>query len=130
MDPFTIIGIGMQVGSSIFGAVKAKKEEERQTNNSIKKRIWSEDEKHIIFGAKMAPKIDPKPLCFALGARFRARSTPRRVQGRFWETPGTKKNFGRAQKRPKEISQSFFAPSKHTTRGSRVFRTCILAPLS
>ena len=60
----------------------------------------------------MVPKIDPKTLCFALGARFRARSTPRRVQGRFWETPGTKKNVGRAQKRPKEISQSFFAPFK------------------
>jgi len=29
MDPFTIIGIGMQVGSSIFGAVSAKKEEEK-----------------------------------------------------------------------------------------------------
>lgn len=29
MDPFTIIGAGMQIGSSIFGAVSAKKEEER-----------------------------------------------------------------------------------------------------
>ena len=45
MDPFTIIGIGMQVGSSIFGAVQAKKEEEaakkkadeaREKMNSLK----------------------------------------------------------------------------------------------
>ena len=46
---------------------------------------------NIIFGAKMVPKIDPKTLCFALGARFRARSTPRRVQERSCEPPGTKK---------------------------------------
>ena len=39
----------------------------------------------------MAPKIDPWTLCFALGARFPARSTPRRVQERSWEPPGGEK---------------------------------------
>ena len=57
----------------------------------------------------MAPKIDPGTLCFALGARFPARSTPRRVQERSWEPPGGEKNIGRAQGRPKRISQPFFA---------------------
>jgi len=52
MDPFTIIGIGMQVGSSIFGAVQAKKEEEaakkkadeaREKMNSLKAQYESLD---------------------------------------------------------------------------------------
>ena len=60
----------------------------------------------------MAPKIDPGTLCFALGARFPARSTPRRVQERSWEPPGGEKNIGRAQGRPKRISQPCFAVLK------------------
>ena len=49
--------------------------------------------KNTILGAKMAPKIDPGTLCFALGARFPARSTPRRVQERSWELPGGNKKL-------------------------------------
>ena len=88
---------------------KAETEKRKHAKNTIR-TAHGRKTKNIIF--KIALKIDPKTHCFALGARFRARSTPRRVQGRFWETPGTKRNFGRAQKRPKEISQSFFAPLK------------------
>ena len=52
MEPFTIIGIGMQIGSSIFGAVQAAKEREeakkkadeaREKMNSLKAQYESLD---------------------------------------------------------------------------------------
>ena len=75
-------------------------------------------------------EIGPKTLCFALGARFRARSTP--SKSALASLRGRKNNFGCARGRPKEISQLFFAPLKTDTPGGggTVFRTSILAPFS
>ena len=39
MEPFTIIGIGMQIGSSIFGAVQAAKEREEAKKKADELKI-------------------------------------------------------------------------------------------
>ena len=60
----------------------------------------------------MAPKIDPGTLCFALGARFPARSTPRRVQERSWEPPGGEKTLDAPKGAPNEFPNHFLPFSK------------------
>ena len=65
-------------------------------------------QQNTILGAKRAPQIDPGTRCFALGARFAARSTPRRVQERSWEPQGGEK---KALDAPKG-AQPFFADLK------------------
>ena len=76
---------------------------------------------NTILGAKMAPKIDPGTLCFALGARFPARSTPRRVQERSWEPPGgEKKTLDAPKGAPSEFPNHFLPfskPNPHPVRG-------------